>query len=405
MLGQHELELEDEYEAELEDEGEEFLGNIVSGISSLLGEGEEEYEYEDELEGEFEDEFEMELENEYEVEGEYEDEGEEFLGGLVKGISGLLGEGEEEYEDELEGEFEYEDELEGEYEFESEYEDEGEEFFKGIGRLVKRAAPMLKRIAKTAAPLVATAVGGPAAGMLAKAATSMLEGEYEDEDEAEAEMEAEEESRLTLNEAMAELLAADAARARSESEAEAMVGASTTIALSPRERRQLESVLPHLVRGAAVLTRALYRTPTTRGAVRTVPTIVHKTTRTLSRRAAAGKPVNRKVAARVMANHTRRTLGTNRRCAKALRRNARGTAIARRRQAISRRGPQRGYPRRTTAPRPGQRTMRVSTPVRIPPRNGRPARVVRVVTAVPVPRGARPVGRSSVVAGPARRRI
>jgi len=62
-LGEYEDELEDEYE------GEDFdLGGVIKGISGLLGEG----EYEDEWEGEYEDEYEL----EDEWEGEYEDEGE-----------------------------------------------------------------------------------------------------------------------------------------------------------------------------------------------------------------------------------------------------------------------------------------------------------------------------------------
>ena len=53
-------------------------------------------------ETEFESEFESEFEDEFEGEGEYEgeEEGEDFdLGGVIKGISGLLGESE--FEDEF----------------------------------------------------------------------------------------------------------------------------------------------------------------------------------------------------------------------------------------------------------------------------------------------------------------
>jgi hypothetical protein len=126
------LQLEDEFE--LEDENEDFLGNIGSilgKVSGLLGEGELEDEYEAEDEYEFEDEY------------EDEDEAEDFFGNIVSGISSLLGE--------------------GEYEEEYEDEDEAEQFFGGIGKWLKKAAPILKTIAKTAGPLVATAVGGPAA--------------------------------------------------------------------------------------------------------------------------------------------------------------------------------------------------------------------------------------------------
>src|SRR5258708_2904662 len=102
---------------------------------------------------------EVELEDELEAAFENEDEGEQLFGQIASGIAGLLGEGELEFEDE----------------------DEAEEFFKGIGRFVRRAAPILKRVAKIAAPMVATAVGGPAAGLVARAVTSQLEGELEDE--------------------------------------------------------------------------------------------------------------------------------------------------------------------------------------------------------------------------------
>jgi hypothetical protein len=48
-------------------------------------------------------------------------------------------------------------------------------------------------------------------------------------------------------------------------------------------------------------------------------------------------------------------------------------------------------------PRPG--FVRVVTPVRVPGRSGHPARTVRVVSDVKVPRGAVPAGRPATVAG------
>jgi hypothetical protein len=58
---------------------------------------------------------------------------------------------------------------------EEELEFEGEEeFFRRIMALVRRAAPVLRTVARTAGPLVATAVGGPVAGMAARALTSRL---------------------------------------------------------------------------------------------------------------------------------------------------------------------------------------------------------------------------------------
>src|SRR5258707_553641 len=100
------------------------------------------------LEPELEDE--LELEDEYEVEDE--DESEEFLGGLVSGLGGLLGQSEDEYA----------------------YEDEGEEFFGKIGGFLRRAAPMLKSIAKVAAPMVGTALLGPLGGTLGGFAAKAL---------------------------------------------------------------------------------------------------------------------------------------------------------------------------------------------------------------------------------------
>ncbi len=304
LESEFEDELEGEYEYEGEDEGEEFLGGLGSIVSGLMGQGEGEYE--DEYEG--------------------EDEGEEFLGGLGSIVSGLMGQGEGEYEDE--------------YELEGEYEDEAEEFFGRIGRWVKRNSGLLKRIAKVAAPLVGTALGGPLGGTLGKMAASALgegeyEAEYEDEAEAEyeqeleAELEAEASHSMTESEALAEMMAAVAAGANSEAEAEAMIGAATVTVLSPRDRAALRRVLPHLVRASCVLTRILRRDRRVRPALRTVPYIVHRTTRILARRAADGRPVNRRVAARVMSRQTRQVLGSSRRTSTAMRRNVRATSTMR----------------------------------------------------------------------------
>ena len=265
-----------------------------------------EFELETELEGEFEDELEVEGEVEGELEMEFEGE----------------------FEDELEVEGEFEDELEGEV--------EGEEFFRRIRRLARVAAPVLRRVARVAAPMVGTAVGGPLGGMIARAAASQLEGEGEFEvegefeDEIEGEFEDEAMAPMTSNQALAEFMAAVASTAQTEAEAEAMVGAATVISLSARDRRILRRVLPHLVRGTAVLTRILRRNRSTRGAVRAVPTVVNRTARALARRASAGQPITRRAAARAMATQTRNVLGRPRTSANAIQRNARAArAVAR----------------------------------------------------------------------------
>src|SRR6266542_3786495 len=291
-----EEELEEEWEGE--EEGEEFLGAIGSIAKGLLGEEELEEEYEG------------------------EEEGEEFLGTLGGIAKGLLGE--EEYEEEWEGE------------------EEGEEFFgriaRGIGGFVKKAAPILKKVAKVAAPMVGTAIGGPFGGILGKMASSALgEEEYEEEWEAEEEMESEAEMEAEIatpeseDEMEAEYLASLACKAHSEAEAEAMIGASTTTVLSRRDRRALRKVLPHMVRGTAILTGILRRRRITRPAVRAVPSIVRVSTRQLARRAAAGKPITRKAVARVVANNTRKILGSPRLCSMALKRNVKSARAVRRR--------------------------------------------------------------------------
>jgi hypothetical protein len=144
-------------------------------------------------------------------------------------------------------------------------------------------------------------------------------------------------------EALAEYMASVAARAHTEAEAEAMIGAAAVTYLTPADRRTLRRVLPHLVRGTAVLTRVLRRRRTTRPVIRAIPTILQRTNRTLIRRARAGRPVNRRVAARVMAAHTQRVLTSPRACATALGRNVRGARLASRPMS---RGRGRRIPRR-----------------------------------------------------------
>jgi hypothetical protein len=151
-----------------------------------------------------------------------------------------------------------------------------------------------------------------------------MEGEGEDEMEGEGEGEGEDEAEGE-GEDEAEFMAAVAARAQHEAEAEAMVGAAAARILSRTDRRSLRRMLPHLVRGVAILTRILRRRRATRPAVRAVPTIVRRTVRTLARRAATGRPITRAAAGRVMAAQTRRVLGSPRTCARAIQRNVRGT--------------------------------------------------------------------------------
>jgi hypothetical protein len=176
-------------------------------------------------------------------------------------------------------------------------------------------------------------IGGQLGSLASRALSeSELEFEYEGEFEFEGEMEGEFEMEaagpLTQQEAMAEYMAAVAARAQSEAEAEAMIGAATANIISRADRRALRNIVPHLTRGAAILTRILRRRRITRPAVRAVPTIVRRTATTLARRAAAGQPVTPRAAARTMAAQTRRVLASPRTCAAAITRNVRASATA-----------------------------------------------------------------------------
>lgn len=252
------------------------------------------------------------------------------------------GEEEFEFEDEFEdfagaGEFGEEELAAGEWEADGEWEwEDGEEFFGGLRKLGRGLLSVAKQvpwraIAKTVAPMVGTAVGGPLGGALGKAASSLLEGEYgEFEEEFEEEDEYEEEFASIPVNPSAEFMAAVASQARTDAEAEAMTGAATLLSISAADRRELRRVLPYMVRGTAVLTRVLRSRRDTRPAVRVVPEIVRRTSTTLSRRSAAGQPVTRKAAARVMATQTRRVLGNPRTCTRAIQSNARATQAARR---------------------------------------------------------------------------
>ena len=412
-----EEELEDEFEVEgeweTEDEDEDFLGGLANIAGSLLGEGEEEAEDEWEVEGEAE--WEAELETE--TESEDEDEDEAFFGPLMKIAGSLIGGG-----GDGEGEWEGEDEDEAEA--------EAEEFFRKIGGFLYKNRALLKKIAKVAGPMVATAVGGPAAGMLARAVTSQLEGELEDELEGELEEMAT--APVSGAQALGEYLAARAASAESEDEAEAFAGAAITVSLSRRDRRDIERMLPHLLRGAAVLTRLLRSDPNTRPAVRLLPGIVDGAAGTLVRRRAAGYPTDVGDVGRVLAGSTSRVLGDPQWGNAVARRHARGLSYGHRRAHRGHggyrgyrghRGP-RGYGRSggrryptsgrtavvrrrpvhtrvvgpgTRVPRPRQGFVRVVTPVRVPARGGVPARTVHVVSDVRVPRGAVPAGRPASV--------
>ena len=330
-MNEYEFELEQElHESELEGageagEGENILGAIGNALGGLFGEQElEQHEH-----GELHELHEL---GELHESGEAHELGELHELGEVHEL-GELGELHEQ----------------GEYET-------GEQFFKSIGRFIKRSAPVLKQIAKVAAPMVGTAIGGPFGGIVGQLASSALgegEGElhefeqelelheyelheYELHESPEAAHEVAHEiaaHETALHEAHAEMLAEAAAHEHGEGQAEAMAGAAAVTVLSPADRRALRVILPHLVRGAAILTRILRRRRITRPYVRTVPTIMRRTVRSLKQQAAAGRPITRRTAARTAATQVRRVLSNPTACAAAIKKNV----IASRKMAAPRR--------------------------------------------------------------------
>jgi hypothetical protein len=298
----------------------------------------------------------------------------------LEGELGELGEFEHQEGEHHEGEFEHH-EFEH-HEFNPEFENpelaneyEADQFFgriaRGIGSFVRRAAPMLRTIARVAAPMVGTAIGGPFGAVLGRVASQALgEEEFEQELEHhelagefestglahefehhehhetsqefelnEFEFENQESANeiaqeiahheVTHHEALAEVMAEAASHEQNEAQAEAMMGAAVVTVLSPRDRRALRRLLPHIVRGAAVLTRILRRRRATRPAVRAVPTIVRRTVAALKQQAAAGQPVTRRAAGRAAAVQVGRVLGTPSACAAAIRQNVRVSRKAR----------------------------------------------------------------------------
>jgi hypothetical protein len=353
-----EWELEEELHETGGGEGEGILGTIGNVLGGLLGEEELEqhelaHEFESpELAHEFESEFEHpELAHEFEThESAHEFEHPELA---------------HEFEShELAHEFEHPELAhefethESAHEFEQHEFEGGEQFFgrafRGIRGLVRRAAPFLKRIAKIAAPIVGTAIGGPFGSIIGKAAGSLLgeqeleqhelahefeQHEFEQHEFEQHEFETHEAAHevaheiahheTTHHEALAEMMAEAASHEQHEGEAEAMAGAAVVTVISPRDRRALRRILPHLVRGVAILTRILRRRRITRPAVRAVPTIVRRTVSALKRQAAAGQPVTRRAAARAAATQVRTVLGNPSVCAAAIAHNLRASRAVR----------------------------------------------------------------------------
>jgi len=128
---------------------------------------------------------------------------------------------------------------------------------------------------------------------------------------------------VTHSTALAEIMSEAASLASHEGEAEAMVGAATVSVLTPRDRRSLRRIIPHLVKGASTLTRILRKRRATRPLVRAVPAVVRRTVRDLKRKVARGGRITRRGVARAAARQVRRVLGSPKASTAAVVRNVR----------------------------------------------------------------------------------
>lgn len=233
-------------------------------------------------------------------------------------------------------------EWEGEWESEWEGEAESEEFFRRIGALARRAAssPALRQIGLRAArgalsglggagAALGGAVGGARGGALGRDLGAAIgrnvsgwlpQREWEFEGEGEWEVNP---IRRVYPDALMEHLGHAAARAESEAEAEAFIGALVPLAarLVPRAASAVMRVAPNLIRGAAGAARALRANPATRPLVRTLPTVVRRTTANIARQAAQGRPVTPQQAVRTLARQTARVVGNPRQATQAFQRS------------------------------------------------------------------------------------
>lgn len=228
--------------------------------------------------------------------------------------------GQGEYEGDGLGEFEFEFETYGQGEF------EGDEFFGKIWSAAKKVGKVVAPLAKKFAPQIGSVIGGALGGPAGAAIGGKLGGfvqqmEAEDEGESEDEMNAQPEVSATEDQ-LAEAVALAASKGR-PADAQSL-GSQITIFVGQRAPLPVKAVLPVLSQASGDVARMLVqrRDPRARALIRTLPTIQRRTVATLTRKARTGKPVTPKIAARVMAKHAQRTLGSEQAITRALANNA-----------------------------------------------------------------------------------
>lgn len=258
-------------------------------------------------EHEFEDlEYDMEFEDDYEFD-DYDDEDEEFFAF---------------YEDEDEDYF---------------FDEEGDEFWGKLKSLGKKAWSAAKKVAKKVAPiakahagkigtLIGGAVGGPAGAAIGGKIGGFVKN-LEDEDDG---FDSEDEMNATIqipsdDEDMAEAMAAAAVRSR-PADAQALGGALAVTIMS-RTPLTVKAVSPAIANATGRVAKAMAADRRARPLIAVLPSVVKDTTAALNRKAAKGKPITPRTAARVMTKQAKRTLRSTPRLTKALA----GNAVKRRR--------------------------------------------------------------------------
>lgn len=146
---------------------------------------------------------------------------------------------------------------------------------------------------------------------------------YPDVRESELEYESlgENEAELT---ALMEHLGHAAAEAETEAEAEQFLPALIPLAakfLLPKAMGIGMKLLPKLGKGLLNVGKALFRSPSTRPLIRTLPTIARRTAMQLNRQARTTGQVSPAIAARVLAQQTAQVLGSPQLCVNAYRRS------------------------------------------------------------------------------------
>ncbi len=195
--------------------------------------------------------------------------------------------------------------------FDALYEDLEDPF---LGSLVSKVP--WGKIAQTAGKSVLSSLGGGLGGLLGEEEAFLGEASFEDFDAEQANGET----------ALMEVLAAQAAEAESEEEADAFIGALLPIATSlipkiaPVAAKVGQAVLPQLVSGAKNLVSTLWKSPTTRQLIHTIPTIARGTAATIAKQVAAGKPVTGQTAVRALAAQTAKVLQNPKKATAAIRR-------------------------------------------------------------------------------------